>query len=287
MSSRYNILRRIEMLDPQRDHQEIVFLSGAYEYPWLTQKAMEFAMFRTYGVPQMSRTLDQSGQFTQHGQKRYDDTTLVITEFIENGYESERGKKAIERMNALHKRFKIPNRNFLYVLSTFIFEPIRWHERYGWREVTEQEKLAIYTFWCEVGTRMGIRDIPDTYKAFEQYNIDHEQQYFAYDDANRNIADATMTIYLNWYPSILRPMIRQVLYSFMDAPLREAFGYPKANPIIAFLADKGLQIVGKVMRFLPPRQTLFRYTQQPNRTYPQGYEIETLGPSDASTKSKL
>ena len=41
------------------------------------------------------------------------------------GYDSERGKRALRRLNHLHGRFAIANEDFLNVLSTFIFEPIR------------------------------------------------------------------------------------------------------------------------------------------------------------------
>jgi hypothetical protein len=70
-------------------------------------------------------------------QKRYDDTDLIVSEIIENGFDSPRGGRAIARMNALHGRFRIANEDFLYVLSTFVFEPIRWNERFGWRRMTE------------------------------------------------------------------------------------------------------------------------------------------------------
>jgi hypothetical protein len=32
--------------------------------------------------------------------------------------------------------------NFLYVLSIFIFEPIRWNVQFGWWLMCEQEKLS-------------------------------------------------------------------------------------------------------------------------------------------------
>lgn len=44
---RYDIYERIQQLDPERDCQTIVYLVGAYEYPWLIRKSLEFALFRT------------------------------------------------------------------------------------------------------------------------------------------------------------------------------------------------------------------------------------------------
>lgn len=72
MQKRYAIQHEIEQLDPKRDCQRIVYLMGAYERPWLVRKSLEFALFRTYAVPSISRLLEATGQFQQHGQKRYD-----------------------------------------------------------------------------------------------------------------------------------------------------------------------------------------------------------------------
>jgi hypothetical protein len=278
MADRYEVLRKILTLDPQKDCQEIVYLVGVYEYPWLIKKALEFALFRTYGVPHTSRILAASGQFEKHGQKRYDDTSLMLAGIAEHGYDSDYGKKAIQRMNELHGRWNIKNEDMLYVLSTFVFEPIRWHERFGWRKPTTIEKLANYYFWVEVGKRMGIKEIPDTIEAYEQFNLAHEERNFRYDDANRAIGVATVNIFLNWYPRVLHPLIEQVLYSFMDDRLLQAFGFPKPHASIRWLTHSGLKFAGWIMRFLPPRSKPYLYTELPNRSYPHGFKVEELGP---------
>ena len=43
--------RLINQLDPENGHQEIVSLLTNYEFPWDIEKALEFALFRTYAVP--------------------------------------------------------------------------------------------------------------------------------------------------------------------------------------------------------------------------------------------
>ncbi len=280
MFGRYKLARYIETLDPQKDNQEIVYLVGSYEYPWLMQKSLEFALFRTYAVPHTSELLDQTGQFARHGQRRYDDTTLILAEIAEHGYDSERGRAAIRQMNRMHGRFSIANEDFLYVLSTFVFEPVRWHEKYGWRKPTRTEKLANFYFWREVGRRMNIKNIPEDYETFERFNIEHEQRHFRYADANRRVGDATIAIFLNWYPSVLRPFIRQILYGMMDDPLLEAFGYPRPHPFFRWLPHLALKTAAVVLRFLPPRRRPFSYTQKRNRSHPRGYAIEQLGPPE-------
>src|SRR4051794_2277599 len=117
-----HVLKEIRSLDPEKDHQHIVFLSTRYDFPWDTTSALEFALFRTFCVPSISELLQRTGEFSRRAQKRYDDTDIIISELMEFGYDSERGKTALRRMNQLHGRFPIANDDFLYVLSTFVFE---------------------------------------------------------------------------------------------------------------------------------------------------------------------
>lgn len=281
---RFAIARYVEEnLDPTVDYEEIVFLIGSYEYPWLIRKSLEFALFRTYGVPHTSRILKATGQFQRHGQKRYDDTTLLLAGIAEKGIDSDYGRAAIAGMNRFHGRYNILNRDMLYVLSTFVFEPIRWHEQFGWRTPTHKEKLANFYFWRAIGIRMGIQDIPETMEAFEAFNIAHEAEHFVYDEANHTIGEATVKIFLGWYPAFLRPLVRQVIYGFLDDRLLEAFGFPKPPSAIRWAARAGLRLMGRVMRYLPPRRSPFLYTAIPTRTYPDGFNVTELGPQDHAT----
>jgi len=286
MAGRFDIARQIAQLDPEKDHQRIVYLVGCYEYPWLIRKSLEFALFRTYAVPHTSEILVQSGQLTQHGQKRYDDTTLMLAGIAEYGYDSDYGRAALRGMNRLHGMYNIHNDDFLYVLSTFVFEPTRWHEKYGWRKPTYDEKLANFYFWREVGKRMNIKDIPESMAAFEQFNIEHERQHFRYSAANHQIGEATVKVFLSWYPAPLRPLIREILYAFMDDALLQAMGFPKPHALIRWSAKGGLWLLGKLMRWLPPRQEPFSLVSQPNRTYPSGFDIAGIGadhPAESGT----
>ncbi len=143
---RPTILDQIRALDPERDHQRIVFLSSCYEFPFDTTRALEFALFRTFCVPRIARLLDGTGEFRNRAQKRYDDTDIIVSELMEHGYDSERGRRALACMNAQHGRFKIANDDFRYVLSTFIYEPIRWNERFGWRLMCDNRAARLLPF---------------------------------------------------------------------------------------------------------------------------------------------
>ena len=277
--SKRTFLNSIRQLDPERDHLEIVYLDTFHEFPWDTTRSLEFALFRTFAVPSIGGLLDRTGEFAQRPQKRYDDTDLILSEILEHGYDSERGRAAIRRMNRLHGRFDISNEDYLYVASTFIFEPIRWNARFGWRPLIDQEKLAAFYYWREIGRRMNIRSIPDGLGELERYNVEYEREHFRYSDANRRVAAAVRNMFLGWFlPRPLHRLGEPAIYAMLDEPLLEAFGFPKPPPALRRLVEGALKMRGRLIRLLPERRKPRLRTGPRRPTYPKGYHIEALGP---------
>ncbi|EWM11199.1 oxygenase MpaB family protein [Kutzneria sp. 744] len=277
---RWDNLRRILSLDPERDHQEIYRLSAGFEFPWDFQRSLEFALFRTYSVPSISTLLAATREFELRPQRRYDDTALLMAEMMEHGYDSPRGKAALRSVNRAHGRFRISNEDMLYVLSTFVFEPVRWLDRFGWRRLSDHERLAGFHFYRAVGTRMGIRSIPSSYAEFEQFNVDYERTNFVYTDTNAAVGRYTLELFCSWYPAALRPAIRPALRSLMDRPLLDAFGFAPAPPWLTRLSEAGVRLRSAVVRELPPRRHSKLANDPGNRTYPgypTGYDPADLG----------
>jgi hypothetical protein len=275
---RFTIRDEILRLDPERDHQRIMHLSFGYEFPWDSVRALEIALYRTYCVPSISGLLDRTGEFYQHTQRRYDDTAILIAEMCEWGYESGRGREALERINWAHGHFKISNDDFLYVLSTFIFEPIRWIDSFCWRRLTETERHGYYWFWREVGKRMGMHDIPESYDAFVAWAADYERRTFRFAETNRKIGGATRDLFASWYPRFAAPFVHYSIYALLDDAMIQAFGFPKPLPGTRAALGGMLRARGALMRVMPPRRTPHFFTDNPNRTHPSGYEIGALGP---------
>jgi ER-bound oxygenase mpaB/B'/Rubber oxygenase, catalytic domain len=267
---------QIRTLDPKRDHQRIMFVSCCYAFPFDTTRALEFALFRSFVVPSIGVLLDRTREFGRRTQKRYDDTDLIISEIIEHGYDSERGSRAIARMNVLHGRFKISNADFLYVLSTFVFEPIRWNHRFGWRQLCEGERLALFYFWREVGQRMQIRDIPEEYSEFEEYNRSYEP-HFRNNAASERVAYATIQMFAGWAPRPFQGCVLPLMRALMDDSLVAALRLPAAPRLLKQLLRLGLRLRGRISRQL--RRSPVLRTEMKHRSYPVGYEIEGLGPT--------
>ena len=265
-------------LDPRRDCAAIARELGTIAFPWDTTRSLELALFRTFASPRIGGLLHRTGEFEARTQKRYDDTDLIVSEIVSNGFDSDRGRRAIARMNALHGRFTIASEDFLYVLSTFVFEPLRWNARFGWRRLTETEKLGWFWFWREVGERMRIRDLPDDFDAFERFSLAYEAEHFRFTNANQHVALATRELFAGWFPRPLRPLVRRSIHGLLDPSLRVAFGLPEAPKWLAWTTQRALRARALALHWLPKRRRPVLRTKIARVDYPQGYEIESLGP---------
>jgi hypothetical protein len=168
----------------------------------------------------------------------------------------------------------------VYTLSTFILEPARWIDRYGWRKVTETEKQAAFYFWTELGRRMGIRDMPDSFEAFDAFNRAYEKAEFHYSSDNEQIAVATRNLMLSWVlPKALLPLGAPFVHALIDDQLLQAVGMRPAPIWLQKLVRRSVHLRGRLVRVLPPRRKPHLLTKQPNRTYEKGYTIGELGAS--------
>ncbi|MBI3271222.1 MAG: DUF2236 domain-containing protein [Planctomycetes bacterium] len=278
MNGRWDIYREIQTLDPARDHQRIMHLIGGWEFPWDVARALEAALYRTFCVPAISELLDRMGEFAHRAQRRYDDTGLLLTEVTQHGYDSERGREALRRINRIHARFPIANEDFLYVLSTFHFEPVRWINRFGWRRMSAIEVEASFLFWREIGRRMGLRDLPRSNREFEAFVEVYERTRYAYSDANRRLGEAARDLLLSWFPRPVWPVLRLGVHALTDPAVLAAMGFSRPSPVVRDAVAGLLHARGHVLRWLPPRRTPSFITAGPVPSYPTGYEISRLGP---------
>jgi len=269
---------RIADLDPERDCEAIARHIYALEFSRDIEMSLQFALFRTYAVPSISRVLAATGEFETRPRKRYDDTELILAEVMENGLDSPRGQRSIARMNAMHGRFRIDNADMLYVLSTFVCEPIRWLDRFGRRPMTGRERRAWFLYYRGLGARMGIRDIPSELADLMRWNTRYEAANFRFADTNRRIGGATRDLLLGFYlPRRLVRIGRPVVHALLDRPLREAMGFPEAPWWLRRSVMAAMRMRAGVLRRLPPRRTPRHLTALPRPTYPEGYRIEELG----------
>ena len=177
-------------------------------------------------------------------------------------------------------------RDFLYVLSTFLFEPIRWNKRYGWRIMCEQERLGLFYFWCAVGQRMHIQQIPADYHTFNRFSVEYERQRFRYTSSNHRVGTATVELFVGWFPRILSPLVRSAIYAMLEPHLITAFGFPQPSRFMRGVVFSILRLRARLLRWLPPRRKPRLRTEMIHPSHPKGYVIEKVGPTTPSASSR-
>lgn len=218
--------------------QEIQLYIFELEFPFLAQKALEFALFRTYGIPSISSLLMQTKQLStaKHASKRMTDTSVLMLEIIKNPPASERSVEALARTNFMHSLYgsKISNDDLLYTLSLFLLEPIRWIKEHEWRELTEMEVAAMGLFWLKVGQGMkidlsclpggknGWRDGGVFAAELKNWVEGYEEKYMVPAESNKETADCTTDLLLYPVPGAFKDAGRKVISALMDMRLRRA-----------------------------------------------------------------
>lgn len=219
---------------------------GEVEFPFTFEKSLQFALFRTYGIPSISKLLVQTSQFTEESTatKRYADTVLLIAEFLGYHPTSARSIEAIGRMNYIHNQYrqsgKILDDDLLYTLALFAVEPIRWIDQYEWRKLEDFEKCAIGTFWKAIGDAMGIgysklrgrgkggqgwSDGLQWLNELKEWSLEYEKRFMVPDKNNHRTAEQTVAILLYSIPGFAKPFGRKIVSALMDDRLRAAMMY--------------------------------------------------------------
>ncbi|KAF3480136.1 uncharacterized protein GIQ15_05483 [Arthroderma uncinatum] len=250
------------------------------EFPFFTFKALQFALFKTYGIPTISKLLVQTSELSspETSTKRYADTSVLIDEFMSNPPSSDRSHEAIARMNYLHHTYrkagKVLDDDMLYTLSLFALEPTRFVNRYDWREVSELERCAVGTFWKSIGDCMeikydklpsaatGFRDGLHWLEEIEAWSRKYEIEYMVPDKHNHQTANETVALLLYNAPSFIHPIMWKGVIFLLEDRLRVAMMYERPEWIYRFIFSNILVARQFVARHLMlPRPYCLRVTR--------------------------
>ena len=224
--------------------QHIVRELRELEFPFTYEKALQFALFRTYGIPSISRLLVKTGLLSraEHAAKRYVDTGVLLAGFIARDWGGADWVEAVARMNCIHELYRgagITDADLLYTLAMFTREPVRWIDNFEWRVLTPIEKLAQGVFWKGIGDAMGIpytglpsqdsgkgwRDGLHWLEEITAWSHIYEEQHMVPDQTNFDTAENTTAILLWTVPKAAKPLGKQAVSALMDDRLRAAMKY--------------------------------------------------------------
>ncbi|MFD1084308.1 oxygenase MpaB family protein [Micromonospora andamanensis] len=280
MRDRHANLARIRSLDPERDHLEIYRTMLRHEFCWDLRLGLNLAFNRSFSIPEIAAVHTATGELTQRTRKRIDDTGLLMYEMVLNGFDHPRGRAALRRVNQIHRPYGIGNDHYRYVLGCLVVIPTRWIDRYGWRPTCCHERRATHALYRELGRRMGITDIPETYQEFAYWFDAYDAAHLRPNDDAAAIERATRELLLGRLPRPLTPIGDALVAALYDDRLRAATGVADpAWPARAGL-HAGLRIRARLLRHLgrPRTEPLFAGGVINTRTYPDGYTIDKLGP---------
>ncbi|MFJ9567913.1 oxygenase MpaB family protein [Streptomyces fuscichromogenes] len=276
----YARLREIESLDAEKDCEQIFRLIALYEFPLEYGIGIELAQIADFAVPSIGNLLAATGEFTERGQKRNDDTTILLSEVFANGVGTDRGKAAVRQINRAHKPYDISNDDFRYVLATFAVPPVRFIEKYGWRPLTRHERTAIHHFFQRLGNHMAIKDIPGSYDELAAFMDDYEARHFAYSEGGHRVAMANRDrMAADLLPNVPMKLARQVVDALVPEHMRRALDLPRPGHTAQYAVDMILRARKGLTRHLPPSTEPASLAFFAERSYPNGYEIEQVGPA--------
>ncbi|CAI7613282.1 unnamed protein product [Penicillium glandicola] len=258
-----------------------------FEFPFIFIKSLQFALFRTYGVPSISTLLAKTTQFSspETSLKRYTDTSVLVQEMVGNSPTSTRACLGLARTRYLHSGYrasgKILDDDMLFTLALFALQPIRFINRYEWRQLSELERCAIGTFWKSAGDaldisyeklpsgRTGFRDGIQWLEEIDAWSEEYEARFMVPDDKNREVADQTTVVLVYMLPKMLHPVGMQFISFMMDDRLRKAMFYDAPSAFFAALFSAVLTARKLFLRYLsPPRPEFLRFatfTDEPDQ----------------------
>lgn len=220
------------------------------EFPALFEKGLQLALFRTYGIPSISKLLVQTAQLstTENVGKRYADTAVLITEMYSNSPNHKRAIESFARLNYLHghylKQGRITNDDMLYTLALFMNHPVEWINRYEWRQMTDLEVCAAATFHKSMGEAMqisydvlpssktGWKDGLQFYAELDAWAKEYEKQSMVPHKDNYATAIKTKWLLLSTMPRFAHGLVGQLVAAAMDDRLREAIMFEPAHPAV-------------------------------------------------------
>ncbi|KIX08097.1 uncharacterized protein Z518_02752 [Rhinocladiella mackenziei CBS 650.93] len=251
-----------------KEAHDIVQALSDLEFPALFEKGLQFALFRTYGIPTISKLLVKTTQLStaKNVPKRYADTGVLLTDMYSAEPESEKCFEAYARLNYLHghyiKQGQISNNDMLYTLSLFLNQPVEWINKYEWRPLTDLEICAMGVFHKAMGDGMeisfeplpsystGWKDGLHFYRELDTWAKEYEKQYMVPNQKNYDTAVQTRQLFQSMYPNFMKGVLTKVISAPLDDRLREAIMFDRTPASYTFFFNGFMELRRLYLRYL-------------------------------------
>lgn len=264
-------------------YRELLFDTFAFEL----RLGHRLGFVTALASPRIAGLLGATGQIERDPRGRATDTGLFMYSMVHHGLDSPVGRRAVERIKAMHSTWPIRNDDYVWVLGTFFLPGLDVVDRYGWRPLSGAERQAVVDWHRELGTGMGVRDIPATAAAFAAWSAQYERENLRASPAGRRLAAAILEVAVQVMPRPLRRPGTRMMAALLPGPVRAALDLPAPGPavrfalLVLFRARALLRASGRRWGGRDRRGSWFD-PGAPRQEYPNGYTVDDLGPKGAA-----
>ncbi|KXL43646.1 hypothetical protein M433DRAFT_146255 [Acidomyces richmondensis BFW] len=190
------------------------------EFPFSFGFSLQWALIKSYAIANGTQLLVRTRRLTDEKivGKRGEDTGIILYEVLFSGIDTERGRRALAKMNWIHARYgeAITNGDLIHTLALFVLEPFRFINRFEWRKLKRIEEVALFQYWKEVGYRMGMTNIPETLDDLVVWTKEYEDKNMKYSLNNAKCYSATVNLFLRHLPPWTQTTAKKLADSMLE-----------------------------------------------------------------------
>ena len=280
LKARRAVNAQLRALNPETDFHQIARLvvGRVFADAFFNDALFTVAYWRQIAVRTIAPVLHQSGRGkTYETTKRVDDTLLFFGFLYRDGWQTRRAGATIDRLAAMHERFKIPPDDFRYTLSGLCFEPVRIPEILGCQVLNESEARALFLFWREVGRRWGV-DVPEEQAAFRAWMEHYEETTYERTHEGPLLATAMGDDFCKrFFPGPLKGLGYTLLRCCADDHLLDTVGQPRPSKVSRRIVGLLVRAFAAFRRWVPASSAP-QLLRQWNREYGTALDPMIVGP---------
>ena len=185
------------------------------------------ALLRMMGIRHLVTALYGHTLLVADTHARLARTRQTLRDLICNGFESNAGRRAVERLRMVHRGLPAQPEDYLYVLGTFFLEPVRWNASHARARFTPPELALLLAFWARVGQAMEIPGLPSSLPQWQQFQRDYEARHMARTPQGHHLASMCLRDVVKLsVPAGMRGVFRHLMLATMEERVRVTLGLP-------------------------------------------------------------
>lgn len=165
----------------------------------------------------------------------------------------------------------------------FLSETTRWAKAYGWRELLPIEQEAYFQYWRLIGSRMNIKDVPETLAELQGWGVAYEEVNMVPAQTNYEVAKHTINHLLRNVPKTfgLHTFMEQVVLSMLQERVRNSMLFPDPPAAPRAVVNSVLIFFRFVHRHLSlPRLRPSEFTPREVPKHQRGKEMPRMHPAE-------